>query len=137
MYLFHLFGIHVLSELSFPLFPIISSRMHIDPEIYVSLVRGTSETLFFEIRAYYIFFHCSGFYSLRKKNSFTCFCYKWCVKFSFGSWGIKLYWFHLFGIHLLSEFLCPEYLGIGLSCVLICLAFLAGSWESIFLKLFW
>ncbi len=56
LYLFRLFGIHVLSELSFPLSPFISSRMHVDPEICVSLVRGTSETLFFEIRPYFINF---------------------------------------------------------------------------------
>jgi hypothetical protein len=46
----------VLSEFSFPLFPLITSRMHIDPEIFVSLVRGTSEIFFFEIRPYLIFF---------------------------------------------------------------------------------
>ncbi len=45
LYLFHLFGIHVLSELSFPPFPInISSRMHIYPEISVSLVWKTNLT---------------------------------------------------------------------------------------------
>ena len=41
----------MLSEFSFPLFPLISSRMHIDSEISRSFVRGTSETLFFEIRS--------------------------------------------------------------------------------------
>ena len=49
LYLFHLFGIHVLSEFSFPLFPLLSSRRHIDSKISLSLVRGTCETLFFEI----------------------------------------------------------------------------------------
>jgi hypothetical protein len=44
---------------------------------------------------------------LKIKNSFTCFCYKWCFKYSFGSMGIKLYLFHLFGIHVLSEFSFP------------------------------
>ena len=60
LYLFHLFGIHVLSEFSFPLFPLTSSRMHIDPEIFVSLVPGTSETSFFEIRPYFIIFSLFG-----------------------------------------------------------------------------
>ncbi len=61
IFLFHLFGIHVLSELSFPLLPLLSSRMHIDSEISLSLVRGTSETLFFGIKPYFISFHFSGF----------------------------------------------------------------------------
>ena len=95
---------YALSELSVPLYPLISSRMHIDPEIFVSLVRGTSETLFFEIRPYFIIFPLFGILKFTKKNSFTCFCYKWCVKFSFGSRDIKLYLFNLFGIHVLSEF---------------------------------
>ncbi len=107
LYLFHLFGICVLSELSFPLFPLISCRMHIDPTISVSLVRGTNETLFFEKRPYYIFVPLFGILKLTKNNSFTCFCYKWCVKFFFGSWGIKVYLFHLLGIHVLSEFFYP------------------------------
>jgi GNAT superfamily N-acetyltransferase len=34
-----------------------------------------------------------------EKNYFTCFCLKCFLKFSFGSWGIKLYLFHLFGIY--------------------------------------
>jgi hypothetical protein len=99
LYLFHLFGIHELSELFFPLFPLISSWMHTDPEISVSLVPRTSEKLFFEIRPYFIIFPLFGILKFNEKNSFTCFCYKWCVKFSFGSWGIKLYLFHLFGIY--------------------------------------
>jgi hypothetical protein len=43
----------MLSEYSFSLFPLISSRMHIDPEISVLLVRGTSEIFFFEISPYF------------------------------------------------------------------------------------
>ena len=104
MYLFHLVGIHVLSELFFPLFPLISSRVHIDPKISVLLVRGTSETLFFEIRPYFTFSPIVRDSKVYEKKSFTCFFYKWCIEFSFGSWGIKLYLFHLFGIHVLSEF---------------------------------
>ena len=83
--MFHLFGIHVLSKFSIPLFTLLSSRMHIDSEISLSLVRGTSETLFFELKPYFIFFPLFGILKFTKKNSFTCFCYKWCVKFSFGS----------------------------------------------------
>ena len=58
----------MLSEMSFPLFPFISSRRHIDPEISVSLVRGTSETLFFEIRSYFISFPFFEILKFTKKN---------------------------------------------------------------------
>ena len=61
LYLFHMFGIHVLSELSFPLFPLISSRMKYLSEISFSLVRGTSLKLLFEIRPYLKFFYSQGF----------------------------------------------------------------------------
>jgi hypothetical protein len=66
LFLFHLVGIHVFSEFSFPLIPLISSQMHIASEITVSLVRETSDKLFFERLPYYVFFH-SRYLNIRKE----------------------------------------------------------------------
>ncbi len=67
LYLFHLFGILVLSELSFPLFPLISPRMHCDHEISVLLVREISYILFFEIKSHLIIFPLFGILKFTKK----------------------------------------------------------------------
>ncbi len=71
------------------------------------LVRGTSETIFFEISLYFIYLHSRYLYI--RKELFRLFLLQamWKRIISFGPWGIKLFLFHLFGIDVLPQFSFP------------------------------
>jgi hypothetical protein len=66
------------------------------------------------------FFTCSRWNTCRSyMYSFTCFCYKWCVKFSFGSWGNKFNCFTCSGYMCYRNFLFPCSHFFHLGCILI------------------
>ncbi len=67
--MFHLFGIHVLSELCYFLYShVFLLGCILIPKYLFSLVRGTSETLFFEISPYFIIFSLFGILKFTKRT---------------------------------------------------------------------